>query len=168
MFRMPSMNRTLTIVYASTSGHTEHVVDVLIDLLNEKEKTLRVIKQRAEVTKPEDMEKADVLLLAASTWNTGNVEGQLNPHMHELLMNRAAAANLAGKPMAAIGLGDERYFFTAKAADRLTDYIKNRQANPIQHTLKIINEPYGQEEKIKIWGNELLTQIAATPLKKIS
>ncbi len=159
------MNRTLTIVYASTSGHTEYAIDVLIGMLAEKEQSLRVIKQRAEVTKPEDMQNADVLLLASSTWNTGNVEGQLNPYMHELLMTRAAKAELNGKPVAAIGLGDERYFFTAKAADRLTDYLKNRGTLQLVPTLKVINEPYGQEEKIKLWGMELLKKIQSLPMK---
>ncbi len=159
------MNRSLTIVYASTSGHTEYVVDVLIDVLGEKDKSMRVIKQRAELTKPEDFTKADVLLLASSTWNTGNVEGQLNPHMHDLLMVRAATADLAGKPVAAIGLGDERYFFTARAADRLTDYIKIHQGQLLLPTLKVVNEPYGQEDKVRTWAADLAQKIDALPAK---
>ncbi len=156
------MNRALTIVYASTSGHTEFVVDVLMNALNE-EQQLRIVKQRAETTQPEDMLKADVLLLASSTWNTGNVEGQLNPYMHELLMDRAATLDLAGKPVAAIGLGDERYYFTAKAADRLTDYVRMHQGRLLLPTLKIVNEPYGQEEKVLAWAKELASSISKLP-----
>jgi flavodoxin I len=159
------MNRSLTIVYASTSGHTEYVVDVLIDVLDEKGKSMRVIKQRAELTKPEDLQKADILLLATSSWNTGNVEGQLNPYMHDLLMNRAATVDLGGKPCAAIGLGDERYFFLAKAADRLTDYVKTHQGQLMLPALKVINEPYGQEEKVKTWAAELYAKIDSLPAK---
>jgi len=35
----------------------------------------------AEKTQPQDLLSGDVLLLASSTWNTGGIEGQLNPHM---------------------------------------------------------------------------------------
>ncbi len=76
------MQRTLSIIYASTSGHTEHVIDTLIAALEKTAPDLRIIKQRAEQSTLEDLTKGDVLLLASSTWNTGNVEGQLNPHMH--------------------------------------------------------------------------------------
>jgi hypothetical protein len=39
----------------------------------------------------------DILLLASATWNTGSIEGQLNPHMWELLKDKAKNLDLAGK-----------------------------------------------------------------------
>ncbi len=157
------MQKTLSVIYASTSGHTEHVIDTLIAELESKAKDLRIVKQRAERTKAEDLTKSDALLLASSTWNTGNVEGQLNPHMYELTQKTAAALDLKGQPCAAIGLGDERYYFTAKAAERLTDWLKNHNGKLLLPTLKIVNEPYGQEEKIRGWARELLAQIDKLP-----
>ena len=43
----------------------------------------------AEKTQPQDLLSGDILLLASATWNTGGIEGQLNPHMSVLLHDKA-------------------------------------------------------------------------------
>ena len=159
------MNRSIAIVYATCTGHTEFVIDTLVEALLKEQPDLHISKQRAEVTKPEDLTKADILLLACGTWNTGNVEGQLNPHMHDLLMTRAAEADLTGKSAAAIGLGDERYHFTAKAAERLTDYLTSHHAAMLLPVLKIVNEPFDQTAKVLAWSKELLQKTTKMPVK---
>jgi flavodoxin I len=141
-------------IYASTSGHTEHVVDALAAVL--KIAGVNFGKQRAELAKADDLLRGDVLILASSTWNTGNVEGQLNPHMWSLLLDRAKAVDLAGKKVACIALGDERYFYTANAALHLEAFVEGHGGSLICPTLKIINEPYGQEAKVKEWAAQLL------------
>ncbi len=155
------MVRTVMIVYASTSGHTEHVVGVASETLEGA--GLRVVRQKAELTKPEDLLKGDVLLLASGTWNTGNVEGQLNPYMYDLLLQRAQAADFKKKPCAAIGLGDERYHYTARAAEHLATFIKDHGGTLLLPALKIVNEPYGQEEKIRKWSSQFLHEISKLP-----
>lgn len=146
--------RAIHIIYASTSGHTEYVVDALVPFLEKAGMTVE--KQRAEFAKQEDVERGDLLILASSTWNTGNVEGQLNPHMYVLLAERAKDAVLQGKNVALIALGDERYHYTANAAVHLEEFIKSHGGTCIISTLKIINEPYGQESKIEEWGRGLV------------
>ncbi len=112
--------------------------------------------QRAESATPEDLLTDDLLILASSTWNTGNVEGQLNPHMHAFLTDRAKDVQLNGKNVAIIALGDERYRYTANAAMHLEEFVKTHGGKMIMPTLKIVNEPYGQEGKVTEWGKELL------------
>jgi flavodoxin I len=148
--------RVLHIVFASTSGHTEYVVDTLIDSLKRTTQGREIEETMAEKTQPRDLLSGDVLLLASSTWNTGGIEGQLNPHMWVLLHDKAKTLDLAGKPCACIGLGDHRYFYTARAADHLQTYVKAHHGRLIAPTLKIINEPYGQEEAVRLWGKQLL------------
>ena len=146
---------SLTIVYASTSGHTEYVVDTLAQFLQEKGIST-ITKQIAEKTQAEDLLKGDLLLLASSTWNTGNVEGQLNPHMYALLLDRAKSVDLKGKKVAVIGLGDERYFYTANSVNHLKEFVASHAGTLILDPLKIVNEPYGQEKKVQEWGSKLL------------
>jgi flavodoxin len=133
--------QSLHIIFATTSGHTEFVVDTLtrsVELSDwEIEKTL------AEKASPQDMLRGAVLLLASSTWNTGGVEGQLNPHMSVLLQSKAKDLDLASKPSACIGLGDHRYYYTARAADLLHDYIESHHGRLLLPALKIVDEPYG-------------------------
>ncbi len=154
--------RSLSIIYASTTGHTEFVVDTLIEALTALVKDLRIVKQRAEQTQPEHLAKADMLLLACGSWNTGNVEGQLSPFMYELV-GKSDDIDLKDKPVAAIGLGDERYYYTAKAADRLTDFLKSRGAKLLVPGLKIINDPFDQTPKIQAWAKELAIAIRKLP-----
>lgn len=160
--------RSLSIIYTSTTGHTEFVVDTLIEALSVSITDLRIVKQRAEQTQPENLAKADLLLLACGTWNTGNTEGQLSPHMYELLLHRAQDTDLTGKLSTAIGLGDNRYHFTAKAADTLTDYLKARGATLLLPALKVINEPFNQKAKIQAWAKELGQAIQKLPSKSIA
>jgi flavodoxin len=146
----------LHIVFASTSGHTEYVVEALIEALSALAPGRQIAATIAEKTQPRDLLRGDVLVLASSTWNTGSVEGQLNPHMWVLLQEKAKNLDLAGKPCACIGLGDDRYFYTARAADLLQSYVKTHSGQLILPTLRVINEPYGQDEKVRVWAKELV------------
>ena len=148
--------RVLHIVFASTSGHTQYVVEALVDSLKSITPGWEIEETMAEKAKPQDLLGGDVLLLASATWNTGGIEGQLNPHMSVLLHDKAKALDLAGKPCACIGLGDHRYFYTARAADHLQHYVKAHHGRLIVPTLKIIDEPYGQEEAVRVWGKQLV------------
>lgn len=150
---MPSIH----VIYASTSGHTEYVIDVLE--LQWKEAGVAITRQKAEESVPEDLLNADVLVLASSTWNTGSIEGQLNPHMHVLLKEKAKDIDLKGKQVALIALGDERYFYTARAGEHLHSFVESHGGKFLTEQLTIINESYGQEEKIRKWGKKFLTSI---------
>ncbi len=157
------MIRTLTIIYTTGTGHTEFVVDTVITALAVSNPDIRVIKQRAEISKPEDLTKSDALILACGTWNTNNVEGMLSPYMHDLLAVRATTEDLKGIPAAVIGLGDERYFFTAKAADRLMEYLSVHNAKVLLPALKIVNDPFDQTKKIQDWAKEFSSALSKLP-----
>jgi flavodoxin len=147
--------RVLHIVFASTSGHTAYVVDALTDSLKGMTSGWEIEETMAEKAQPQDLLSGDILLLASATWNTGGIEGQLNPHM-SVLLDKAKTLDLAGKPCACIGLGDHRYYYTARAADHLQNYVNAHHGRLIVPTLKIIDEPYGQEEAVRVWGKQLV------------
>jgi flavodoxin len=149
-------HRSFHVVFASTSGHTAYVVQALIHSLKSTTPGWEIKETMAEKAQPQDLLSGDVLLLASATWNTGGIEGQLNPHMWVLLHDKAKALDLAGKPCACIGLGDHRYFYTARAADHLQHYVKAHRGRLSVPTLKIIGEPYGQEEAVRVWGKQLV------------
>jgi flavodoxin I len=150
----------LHIIYASTSGHTEYVVNALQTYLQRRNGALNIEMQRAELAKAEDLLKGDVLLLATGTWNTGGIEGQLNPHMHVLLKEKAAGAQLNGKKVAVIALGDSRYRYTAGAGIHAEEFVRSHGGELIVESLTIVNEPYGQEQKVDEWGAILLSKLS--------
>jgi len=133
------------------------VVDTLIDHLSSTQKGLEVTKQRAEEAGPEDMKKGDVLLLASSTWNYDGVEGYLNMHMRELLEKRAKDADLTGRPVALIILGDDRYYYTGRGTERFMEYLMSHNGKSCTMPLIIVNEPYDQEDKVREWSDKLMT-----------
>ena len=149
--------RVLHIVFASTSGHTEYVVDALTEFFEEhcprlgdrgndsRENAATGFAERR--CSPARLRRPGI---------QGGIEGQLNPHMWVLLHDKAKTLDLAGKPCACIGLGDHRYFYTARAADHLQHYVKAHHGRLIVPTLKITDEPYGQEEAVRVWGKQLV------------
>jgi flavodoxin len=146
----------LSIVYASTTGHTEYVVQELGRLLPQASKRLRVTVRRAEgVTADTLLASADALLLACGTWNTGGIEGQLNPHMHALLRERAQKLDLHGLPCAVVGLGDHRYRYTAQAADHLKQYVESHGGALVVPPLRVVDEPYDRPEVWSMWVQDL-------------
>lgn len=150
-FRRPLIH----IVFATTSGHTEFVVDILSKALTIALPEWTIEKTLAERTQAQDLLRGSVLVLASSTWNTQSIEGQLNPHMLGLLQDRARNLDLALKRCACIGLGDHRYFYTARAVDRLQHYVESHHGQLIMPPLTIVDEPYGQEDTIVAWGEGL-------------
>jgi flavodoxin len=106
---------------------------------------------RAELATPEDFSKADVLLLASPTWNTGNVEGQLNPHMDALLRDRAKDVRLNGQKILLVALGDKRYRYTANAATHMEEYVQTHGGTLLLPSFKFLNDPYGQESIVEEW-----------------
>lgn len=147
---------SLHIIFASTSGHTEFVVRTLTEYLQQKQPALALEVQRAEQAKPEDLLRGDVLLLASGSWNTGGIEGQLNPYMYRYLVDQCGAVQLAGKKVLTVALGDDRYRYRANAAVHLGNFIREHGGEHVGHTLKVINEPYGQEATVQAWADEIL------------
>lgn len=155
---MPSLH----VIYASTSGHTEYVVGEIVAQLKESAPQIWVDVQIAEQAMPEDLLKGDALLLASGTWNTGSIEGQLNPHMQLLLKARAHGVDLQGKKVAIIGLGDDRYHFTVGALAHLEEYVRTHNGQLLEPALRIVNEPYGQEEQVRDWAKQLAVHLSSS------
>lgn len=152
---MPAMS-SLQTIFASTSGNTEYVVDTLHAYLQDKKKDLAVTKLRAEEAQPEDLQKGDVLLLASSTWNYDAVEGYLNMHMREFLEKRCKDVDLQDRKVALLILGDDRYYYTGRGTERFMQFLMTAGTKPCLMPLIIINEPFGQEDTVKKWGDKLL------------
>lgn len=150
----------LHVIYASTSGHTEHVVR-LVESIVTVEPGWTVILKRAETATAEDLTAPDALVLASGTWNTGGIEGQLNMHMHALLHERAADADLAEKPVAVISLGDERFYFRVRCTEHFLRFIREHGGSSLHTPLILVNEPYDQTERIEKWGRSLAASLRA-------
>jgi len=149
------------VIFTTSTGNTEHVIGVLRKHFDDK--GIKVTTQRAEEAQPEDLLKADVLILACGTWNTGGSEGQLHMRMDAFLNGRAKDIDLNGKQVGLISLGDERFYFTGRATEHLIQFVMNHNGKVLGSPLLIMNDPIGQEEKVQKWGEKLLEQLQTCP-----
>lgn len=145
------MKTSITIIYASTSGNTEHVVDTMANEALSVSSLVAIQKVRAEHAVREDLLSADLAILASGTWNTGGTEGQLNPHMVEYLTTRVGAIDLQKRPMTFISLGDDRYFFRTRCTEHFLRFQRESNGKLLLPPFVLVNEPYGQEEKMQKW-----------------
>ncbi len=151
------MLRSLHIITASTSGNTDVVADVISQRITERGADIAIERQRAELAKPEDLLRGDVLILGSGTWNTGGSEGQLNMYMDTLLRVRAKDTDLQGKPITFISLGDDRYYFRTRCTEHFLRFQREHKGTLFVPPLIIVNEPYEQKEKIEKWADKLLS-----------
>ncbi len=154
------MLSSLHIIYASTSGNTEYVVHEVATCIQRTMPTVEVELQRAELAQPEDLLRGDVVILGSGTWNTGGSEGQLNMYMHALLHDRAKEIDLKKKPLTFISLGDDRYYFRTRCTEHFLRFQREHNGTLFVPPLVMVNEPYGQEERIRQWTEKLLKHMS--------
>jgi len=58
-----------------------------------------------------------------------------------------------------MGLGDDRYHFLVGALTHLEDYVHAHGGVIIEPSLRVVNEPYGQEAHIKNWVDQLVPKL---------
>lgn len=149
------MSISLHIIHASTSGNTEYVVDVAVRYIRSVAPEIVAERQRAELCSAEDLLRGDVLILGSGTWNTGGKEGQLNMHM-DALLQKAKDLDIQGKPVSFISLGDDRYYFRTRCTEHFLRFQRDHGAKLFLPPLILVNEPYGQEERIRLWAQKLV------------
>ena len=93
---------SVLIIYGSTGGNTEMVVESAAEMLRAKRH--KITLKRAEVSKAADLLKADVIILASPTYGHGLLEGYMAKFAKGL-----RDLDLKGKSCAVIGLGDPKY-----------------------------------------------------------
>lgn len=154
--KMPPVIKSIHVIYASTSGNTEYAVEVVRERFRHKAKTIKFSVTKAEQADAKDLHKGDLLILASGTWNTYGIEGQMNPHMHDLLDAHAAGVDLKNKKVAFIALGDDRYYYTCRSGEHMRTFVRTHNGTPYGDPLLVINDPYGQEDRINKWVDKLL------------
>lgn len=157
------MTPSIHIITASTSGNTEFVADTVAKRLRDTTPDIAIEMQKAELATADDLLRGDILILGSGTWNTGGKEGQLNMYMDALLKTRAQDVQLAGKPITFISLGDDRYYFRTRCTEHFLRFQREHGGTLFVPPLIIVNEPYGQEEKIHAWADKLMKHITEVP-----
>ncbi|MCO4851035.1 flavodoxin [Bacillus vallismortis] len=131
----------ILLVYATMSGNTEAMADLI-------EKGLQEAEAEADRFEVMDIDDAqlfndyDHIMMGTYTWGDGDLPDEfldLAEDMDEI--------DFSGKTCAVFGSGDTAYEFFCGAVDTLEAKIKERGGEIVLPSVKIENNPEGEEEK---------------------
>ncbi|WP_338444274.1 flavodoxin [Bacillus spizizenii] len=131
----------ILLVYATMSGNTEAMADLI-------EKGLREAEVEADRFEAIDIDNAqlfndyDHIIMGTYTWGDGDLPDEfldLAEDMDEI--------DFSGKTCAVFGSGDTAYEFFCGAVDTLEAKIKERGGEIVLPSVKIENNPEGEEEE---------------------
>lgn len=151
---MPN-HQPIQIIYASTSGNVEIVVETIAKYLSEAGLDSKL--NRAEQASEQIWDDGNKFILATSTWE----HGELNPFFNKL-HKALLAKNMQNKQAAFIGLGDIRYepIFFCEGIEIMRRAFLQSGGSEIGRVLKINGEPYHQlETTVKNWASNLISSL---------
>jgi len=143
----------LILIYASTTGNTEAVMDKVGEILTENK--LEFESHRAEEAEESIIENNDNFILATSTWG----HGIINPFFDELL-EYISNNSMAGKKAAFIGCGDKDYepvLFNNGIKILKSAFLKSG-GDEIDRTLIIDGDPFPiLDTKVPYWTEKIIS-----------
>lgn len=152
----------IQIIYGTTGGNTQLVCQKVASDLEHLGHSVNM--QRCEMSKPEDLLKGDVLILASPTYGHGFLE----PHFQSF-MPQIDSLDFAGKKCAVIGLGDPKYDldYFLESEKKLTAYLESHGGNIVIEPLKIAKSPLPYFDKaIKKWSEKLANELTSSQVNK--
>ncbi len=143
----------ITIVYGSVGGNTELTCEKVTEVLEANGNEVSMLK--AKLTDPATVKDFDLLILASPTYG----HGQLEEYFEKFLNGYREVADLKGKKVAAISLGDAKYDmdYLLESAKIITKFFEEKEAQPIVDPLKIARSPLPHLETIVTkWAEKLV------------
>lgn len=147
--------KNIHLIYASTTGNTEAVMEKIAEVLNEA--GFQTELHRSESTDISILNDNDMFILGTSTWG----HGVINPFFDELL-EAIGQADLTGKQAAFVGLGDKQYepVYFNKGVEILKETFTKAGGTEIYQTLIIDGDPFAiLDNKIPYWTQKLITAL---------
>ena len=143
------------IIFATLTGNTERVATYVKEQLDTKGSSAEL--HRAEDTQMSIFNKEDHFIIAASTWNLGEMN-QFIQHLYDKLPD----TDMSGVKMAFIGLGDKIYGedHFCKAVIDFREVAIKQGVNEIVDMLYVDGEPeMVMDTEVKAWVDELIEKL---------
>ncbi|MGG3891182.1 flavodoxin [Metabacillus fastidiosus] len=129
----------ILITYASMSGNTEDIADLLKKSLESLDHKIELLE--IEYLEPTDLLNYDGILIGSYTWGDGDL-----PYEAEDFYEDLADMDLSGKKAAVFGSGDTSYPKFCAAVDLFEERLKECGAEVIEDGIKMEFAPEGKEE----------------------
>lgn len=129
------MNKIL-VAYASQSGNTELMAEVMIDYFKSEGDHVVIKTFDFDWIEPEELLEYDGILVGTHTWDDGEM-----PYEVEDFYEVLDEVDLTGKPFGVFGSGDSFYDIFGGAVDLLGDRFESLGADVLQERLKVDLSP---------------------------
>lgn len=128
----------ILLVYATNSGATYEATGIVRGVLTDHGNKVTV--QHAKDTRPEDLDRPDLVILGSCTWESfvagTRLEGRLQQHM-QALTDDLRQRQYTGQRFAVFGLGDHSFTNFCGAADHLETVVEDVGGRQLGPTLRI-------------------------------
>ncbi len=131
----------ILMVYASLSGNTEMVTDIIEDNLQQLGHEVEVKSFDFDVIEMDEIANYDAVLVGTYTWDDGEL-----PYEAEDFYIDLEDVNIDGKIFGAYGSADSFYDTFGLAIDLMADRARNLGANVLEERLKVDLTPDGDDE----------------------
>ncbi|MGP4076061.1 flavodoxin [Halobacillus sp. K22] len=125
--------------FASMSGNTEEIADVLKDHLENRH--FHVTLEEIDEMEPEEFKNYSGVLIGSYTWNDGDL-----PYEVEDFYEEVTDTDLSGVPVAVFGSGDSIYPQFCEAVNQLEGACQESGAIIVSPSLKIEHYPESNED----------------------
>ncbi|WP_031388594.1 flavodoxin [Desulfonatronum thiodismutans] len=139
------------VVYGSTTGNTEHVAEVVGEVLRKSGKEV-VVKNVTDTKVSELGDGYDMTLLGVSTWGDEEIEFQED---FDSFYQDMDDAKLEGKKVALFGCGDSSYEHFCGAVVLLRQKVEALSADLVNEPLLIDGDPSVVRSEIEEWAEEV-------------
>lgn len=146
---------SIQLIYASTTGNTEAVMEKIAEILNEK--NIENELNRAEQTSISKVLESKQIIFGTSTWG----HGEINPFFDELLAE-IKSNDMSGKTAAFVGLGDKAYepeLFN-NGIRILKEAFVTSGGTALPNELIIDGDPFAiLDTKVPYWTDKIITAL---------
>lgn len=142
------------IVFASMTGNTEEIADIVADKL--RDLGLRVDVDECTTVDAEDFLEADIAIVASYTYGDGELPDEIVDFYEDL-----AALDLSGKFYGVVGSGDTFYDEFCKAVDDFDQVFAATGAKKGSESVKVdLSAEEDDIEKLEAFATELATKVS--------
>ncbi|WP_181186071.1 flavodoxin domain-containing protein [Alkalicoccus urumqiensis] len=121
---------TVLVAYATMSGHTEELAEMIQERLEQADVTV-VVKEAMDVEVSE-LREYELIVVGSFTWGDGDVPEEMDDLYGDL-----EDTDLSGLSFAVFGSGDSGYAHFAGAVDHLTDAIRQQNGTLVADSVKV-------------------------------
>ncbi|MFA5886304.1 MAG: flavodoxin domain-containing protein [Patescibacteria group bacterium] len=154
------MSKKIIIIYASNSGSTFLVGEIIAHILGRKH---QVVMQKAADTSPDDLLKYDIFILGSPSWSTPGLGEGFPQETMLAFIKSCAGLDLSGKQCVAFGCGDSSYTLFCGAVNQLEKFMADLKGTRLINSLRVDGYFFDLPKNIalvKKWAQALLAHIS--------